>query len=343
MTAIVPVFDGHNDILSRLMREGREGAEERFLNGQVGLHIDLPRARQGGLAGGLCAVYIPSGRGLDANGDLPRVDRQSALDQTIAQAALLRSIEAQSDGAFKICVSAGEIRAAMAEDRFAAIFHIEGIEAAGADLDLIPVLHAAGLRTLGPVWSRSNIFAHGVPFRFGHGPDIGRGLTEAGRDLIRLCNRLKIMVDLSHMNDAGFWDVAKISDAPLVASHSNAFAICPHSRNATDPQLDAIRGTGGLIGLNFGVKFLHPEGKADVNLDLSIMVRHVDYMVEKVGIDHVALGSDFDGTLISRKIGDVTGLPRLMAALREAGYDDEALAKLGHRNWIAVLERTWGI
>ncbi|WP_371674730.1 dipeptidase [Neorhizobium sp. T25_27] len=343
MTAIVPVFDGHNDILSRLMREGREGAEERFLNGQVGLHIDLPRARQGGLAGGLCAVYIPSGRGLDANGDLPRVDRQSALDQTIAQAALLRSIEAQSDGAFKICVSAGEIRAAMAEDRFAAIFHIEGIEAAGADLDLIPVLHAAGLRTLGPVWSRSNIFAHGVPFRFGHGPDIGRGLTEAARDLIRLCNRLKIMVDLSHMNDAGFWDVAKISDAPLVASHSNAFAICPHSRNATDPQLDAIRGTGGLIGLNFGVKFLHPEGKADVNLDLSIMVRHVDYMVEKVGIDHVALGSDFDGTLISRKIGDVTGLPRLMAALREAGYDDEALAKLGHRNWIAVLERTWGI
>lgn len=343
LTALVPVFDGHNDILSRLMREGREGAEERFLKGQLGLHVDLPRARQGGLVGGLCAVYIPSGRDLDANGDLPRVDRQSALDQTIAQAALLRSIEAQSDGAFKICVSAGEIRAAMAEDRFAAVFHIEGIEAAGADLDLIPVLHAAGLRTLGPVWSRPNIFAHGVPFRFGHGPDIGPGLTEAGRDLIRLCNRLKIMVDLSHMNDAGFWDIAKISDAPLVASHSNAFAICPHSRNATDPQLDAIRDTGGLIGLNFGVKFLDPEGKADVNLDLSIMVRHVDYMVEKVGIDHVALGSDFDGTLISGKIGDVTGLPRLMAALREAGYDDEALAKLGHRNWIAVLERTWGV
>ncbi|RWX76968.1 membrane dipeptidase [Neorhizobium lilium] len=341
--APVPVFDGHNDILSRLMREGREGAEARFLNGQPGVHIDLPRARSGGVAGGLCAVYVPSGRDLDANGDLPRVDRQSALDQTIAQAALLRSIEAQSEGAFKVCVSAGEIRAAMAEDRFAAIFHIEGIEAAGADLDLIPVLHAAGLRTLGPVWSRPNIFAHGVPFRFGHKPDIGPGLTEAGRDLIRLCNRLKIMVDLSHMNDAGFWDIAKISDAPLVASHSNAFAICPHSRNATDAQLDAIRDTGGLIGLNFGVKFLHPEGKADIDLDLSVMVRHIDYLVEKVGIDHVALGSDFDGTLISRRIGDVTGLPRLMGALREAGYDHEALAKIAHRNWISVLERTWGV
>ncbi len=342
-TVRIPVFDGHNDVLSRLLREGREGAEARFLNGQPDVHIDLPRARQGGLAGGLCAVYVFSpGRELDANGDLPRVERHSALDQTLAQAALLRSIEAQSNGAFKICLSAAEIRAAMAANRFAAVFHIEGFEAAGADLDLVPVLHAAGLRTLGPVWSRPNIFAHGVPFRFGHGPDIGPGLTEAGRDLIRLCNRLKILVDLSHMNDAGFWDVAKISDAPLVASHSNAFAICPHSRNATDAQLDAIRDTGGLIGLNFGVKFLHPEGRADTGMDISVMVRHIDYLVEKVGIDHVALGSDFDGTLISNKIGDAAGLPRLIGALQKAGYDKEALAKISHLNWISVLERSWG-
>ncbi|MGK9054633.1 dipeptidase [Neorhizobium petrolearium] len=341
--ARIPVFDGHNDVLSRLLREGREGAEERFLNGQKNVHIDLPRARQGGLVGGLCAVYVPSpGREPDANGDLPRVERESALDQTIAQAALLRAIEAKSDGALQVCVSAREIRAAMAAGRFAAVFHIEGIEAAGPDLDLIPVLHAAGLRTLGPVWSRPNIFAHGVPFRFGHGPGLGPGLTEAGRELIRLCNRLKIMVDLSHMNDAGFWDVARISQAPLVASHSNAFAICPHSRNATDAQLDAIRDTGGLIGLNFGVKFLHPEGRADTELDISVMVRHIDYLVQKVGIDHVALGSDFDGTLISNRIGDAAGLPRLFAALSEAGYDDEALAKIGHLNWISVLERTWG-
>ncbi len=339
----VPVFDGHNDILARLMPEGREGAETRFLNGQEGVHIDLPRTRQGGLAGGLCAVYVPSpGRQSDANGDLPRVERQAALDQTIAQAALLRGIEAQSKGAFTVCRSVGEIRTAMENGSFAAVFHIEGIEAAGPDLDLIHVLHAAGLRTLGPVWSRPNIFAHGVPFRFGHGPDIGPGLTEAGRDLVRLCNRLKIMVDLSHMNDAGFWDVAKISDAPLVASHSNAFAICPHSRNATDRQLDAIRDTGGLIGLNFGVKFLHPEGKADPEMDISIMVRHVDYLVERVGIDHVALGSDFDGTLISKKIGDASGLPRLLGALRMAGYDDEVLTKIAHENWLSVLERSWG-
>ncbi|MCM2457767.1 membrane dipeptidase [Rhizobium sp. CG4] len=339
----VPVFDGHNDILSRLMREGVEGAEQRFLQGQNNVHIDIPRAREGGLVGGLCAIYVPSpAGGLDANGDLPRVELHSAIDQTISQAALLGRIEAQSEGAFTICRTAADIRKAMEKGSFAAVFHIEGIEAAGPDLDIVHVLHAAGLRTLGPVWSRPNIFAHGVPFRFGHDPDIGPGLTDAGRDLIRLCNRLKIMVDLSHMNDAGFRDIAKISDAPLVASHSNAFAVCPHSRNATDWQLSAIRETGGLIGLNFGVKFLHPEGKADPNMDISVMVRHIDYLVEHVGIDHVALGSDFDGTLISQKIGDATGLPRLLTALRDAGYDEESLVKIAHGNWIALLERTWG-
>lgn len=339
----VPVFDGHNDILSRLMREGVEGAEQRFLQGQNNVHIDIPRAREGGLVGGLCAIYVPSpAGGLDANGDLPRVELHSAIDQTISQAALLGRIEAQSEGAFTICRTAADIRKAMEKGSFAAVFHIEGIEAAGPDLDIVHVLHAAGLRTLGPVWSRPNIFAHGVPFRFGHDPDIGPGLTDAGRDLIRLSNRLKIMVDLSHMNDAGFRDIAKISDAPLVASHSNAFAVCPHSRNATDWQLSAIRETGGLIGLNFGVKFLHPEGKADPNMDISVMVRHIDYLVEHVGIDHVALGSDFDGTLISQKIGDATGLPRLLTALRDAGYDEESLVKIAHGNWIALLERTWG-
>lgn len=339
----VPVFDGHNDILSRLMREGVEGAEQRFLQGQNNVHVDIPRAREGGLAGGLCAIYVPSpAGGLDANGDLPRVELHSAIDQTISQAALLGRIEAQSEGAFTICRTAADIRKAMEKGSFAAVFHIEGIEAAGPDLDIVHVLHAAGLRTLGPVWSRPNIFAHGVPFRFGHDPDIGPGLTDAGRDLIRLCNRLKIMVDLSHMNDAGFRDIAKISDAPLVASHSNAFAVCPHSRNATDWQLSAIRDTAGLIGLNFGVKFLHPEGKADPNMDISVMVRHIDYLVEHVGIDHVALGSDFDGTLISQKIGDATGLPRLLTALRDAGYDEESLVKIAHGNWIALLERTWG-
>ncbi|MDA4808079.1 membrane dipeptidase, partial [Enterobacter hormaechei] len=145
-------------------------------------------------------------------------------------------------------------------------------------LDALYVLHQAGLRTLGPVWSRSNIFAHGVPFRFPSSPDIGPGLTDYGKQLIRTCNELRIMVDLSHMNEQGFWDIAAISDAPLVASHSNVHALCTHSRNLTDRQLDAIRDTGGLVGLNFGVLFLRQDGVRNPDTDLSELVRHVDYI-----------------------------------------------------------------
>ncbi|MBE9638190.1 dipeptidase [Salipiger mangrovisoli] len=339
---MIPVFDGHNDVLSKLLR-ARDGAESRFLTGAPEMQVDLPRARASGFAGGLCAIWVSTpDQTLDDQGDLPRVPQESALQQTIAQAALLQRIVRRSGGAVRLCRSAAEIRAAMAEGSFAAVFHVEGIEAATEDLDLLHVLHAAGLRTLGPVWSRPNIFAHGVPFVMGHDPDLGGGLTEAGKDLVRLCNELRILVDLSHMNDAGFWDVAKISDAPLVASHSNAFALCPHSRNATDRQLDAIRETGGLIGLNFGVRFLHPEGIRDPEMGLDVMLRHIDYLVERVGIDHVGLGSDFDGTFMSRHIGDVSGVQRLLEALRAAGYDEEDLAKIAHRNWIATLERAWG-
>ncbi|TMV58295.1 peptidase, partial [Thioclava sp. BHET1] len=255
--ALIPVFDGHNDILSKLLRQGADGAAERFVSGDPSMQIDLPRAGQGGLAGGLCAVWVASDANTpDANGDLPQVPRISALEQTVAQAALLRRIERIAEGRLSVCTSAADIRAALARGSFAAVFHVEGIEAAGADLDLIYLLHAAGMRTLGPVWSRPNLFAHGVPFRMDAEPEFGPGLSGAGRDLVRLCNELRIMVDLSHMNAEGFRDVAKLSDAPLVASHSNVWSICPHSRNATDWQLDAIRDTGGLIGLNFGARFL---------------------------------------------------------------------------------------
>ncbi|MEY8840506.1 dipeptidase, partial [Cribrihabitans sp. XS_ASV171] len=118
--------------------------------------------------------------------------------------------------------------------RMAAIFHIEGAEAIDPDLHMLDVFHAAGLRSLGPVWSRPTLYGHGVPFRFPSGPDTGAGLTDLGLRLVRRCNELGIMLDLSHLNEAGFWDVARQSSAPLVASHSNAHAICPHSRNLTD-------------------------------------------------------------------------------------------------------------
>ncbi|MBQ0707528.1 MULTISPECIES: dipeptidase [unclassified Ochrobactrum] len=339
----IPVFDGHNDVLLRLWSSDASAPEKRFLDGENVGHIDLPRALKGGLGGGLCAVYVPSpSRELDTNGNLATPSQTDAMKATLAMSAILLKIERASEGRVRVCRTAADIRESFAKGIFASVYHIEGVEAFSEDLDALYVLHEAGLRTLGPVWSRPNIFAHGIPFRFPASPDIGPGLTDHGKALIRACNELKVMIDLSHMNEKGFWDIAAISDAPLVASHSNAHALCQQSRNLTDKQLDAIRDTGGLVGLNFGVSFLREDGKRDPNTDLSELVRHADYIVERIGIDHLALGSDFDGTTISSTLRDVGDLQLVIEAFRKHGYDDASIVKLAHGNWINVLERTWG-
>jgi membrane dipeptidase len=150
------------------------------------------------------------------------------------------------------------------------------------------------------------------------------------------------MVDLSHLNERGFWDVAGITDRPLVATHSNAHALCDTPRNLTDRQLDAVRDSGGMVGVNFAVAFLRSDGRQDPDTPIMEIVRHVDHMVERMGVDHVGLGSDFDGATVPRELGDASGLPRLLDRLRERGYGPEELRKLASGNWLRVLRKTWG-
>jgi len=218
---------------------------------------------------------------------------------------------------------------------------MEGCEAIDADLAALEVFYAAGLRSLGPVWSRNNVFAHGVPFAYPMSPDTGPGLTDAGKRLVKACNTKGILIDLAHITEKGFWDVAKLSDQPLVASHSNAHALTPVARNLTDRQLDAIRESKGLAGLNYATTMLRADGKEDANTPLSDVVRHVDYMVERMGIDCVALGSDYDGATIPAEIGDAAGTQNLVDALRKAGYSEQELAKLCRGNWVRVLKQAW--
>ncbi len=196
------------------------------------------------------------------------------------------------------------------------------------------------MRSLGIVWSRQNIFAHGVPFGPGS-PDTGPGLTDLGKDLVRACNRMGIMLDLSHLNEKGFWDVAALSDAPLVCSHSNAHALAESTRNLTDKQLDAIKESNGLVGINFHVGFLRPDGKNDPETPLTVMADHIDYLIERLGADKVGLGSDFDGATMPKELADASKLPNLFAVLRERGYDEATLRKIGFENWVRVLGETW--
>ncbi len=198
------------------------------------------------------------------------------------------------------------------------------------------------MRSLGPVWSRPNVFGHGVPFRCPSSPDIGPGLTDLGKALIGACNDLRILIDLSHLNERGFWDVAELSTAPLVATHSNAHAISPHSRNLTDRQLAAIRQSGGLVGVNFATAFLRPDGRHDKNTPIDLIVRHVAHLLEHLGEDGVGFGSDFDGAMIPAELGDAAGLQILVQALRQQGFNKRLIEKLCFRNWLRVLGRTWG-
>jgi membrane dipeptidase len=332
------VFDGHNDVLERLGGPDGGGPDSFFERGETG-HLDLPRAREGGFGGGFFAVWIPAPEGQKSES---AVDTAYALRHSMAATAMLFGIEDRSNGKFQLVHTAAELQRCLEEGIMPAVLHFEGADAIDADLDALHVLYRAGLRSLGLVWSRPNAFAEGVAWRFQRSADTGPGLTEAGRELVRTCNDLRIMLDVSHLNERGFWDVSELTAAPLVATHSNAHALCASTRNLTDPQLDAIAASDGMVGLNFAPHNLREDGVSDTNTPLEAMVRQIDYLVERVGIGRVGFGSDFDGIPVAREIGDVSGLPRLMLALRDRGYDDPALRQLAHENWIRVLRKTWG-
>ena len=352
MTAPIPFFDGHNDFLLRLMTEPR-GREARWPGPSETGHLDLPRMRAAGFAGGLFAIFVPSG-GERMPDDLelmsnppytiplpPGVPLARAQHVALRMAGLLHWMARAAPEAFALCRSVAEIRAAMASGRVAAVMHMEGAEAIGPDLDALPLFHEMGLRSLGPVWSRPNAFGEGVPMSCPASPDSGAGLTGAGRDLVRLCGEMGVLIDLSHLNEKGFDEVARLSDAPLVASHSNAHAVTPSARNLTDRQLRVIRDSGGLVGLNFATCFLNPDGRADGSTGWGPVLRHLEHLLELLGEDHVALGSDFDGARVPAVIGDVTGVQALLAELAARGWGAALIAKLARENWLACLERTW--
>jgi membrane dipeptidase len=271
----------------------------------------------------------------------PPLDLQPAQAAVWSMASILIRIEREANGRIRICRTVDDIRHCIETGTLAAVLHIEGAEAIDPEFKTLDVLHQAGLRSLGPVWSRPNAFGHGVPFRCPSSPDIGPGLTDLGEELIRACNRLKILIDLSHLNEKGFWDVAEISDAPLVATHSNAHALSPHSRNLTDEQLTAIGKSNGMVGVNYAVSFLRSDGRQDRDTPVGLIVDHAAHMIEKVGEDGVGLGSDFDGAMVPKELGNAAGLPVLVEAMRARGFGEPLIEKLCYRNWVRVLEQTW--
>jgi membrane dipeptidase len=342
---VLAVFDGHNDALTC-------EDHQDLVGGRGGGHLDLPRMRAGGVRGGIFSVFTESaadpwekrpvtrGDGVVEFEHAARVPHQVAAADAAAVAGRLLALE--RSGALRLAREIADVDAAQGDEGPpVAVLHLEGAEAIDPDLEALDLWYAAGLRSVGPVWSRPNAFAEGVPFISPSSPDTGPGLTEAGRGLVRRCAELGILVDVSHLNEAGFWDLARLELGPIVATHSAAHALCPTSRNLTDAQLDEIGSTGGLVGIVFACSFLRRDFADDPDTPLELIATHARYVAERIGAERVALGSDFDGTTIPGPLGDVSGIPRLLEALTAAGFSAHELELVAWGNWRRALAAWW--
>lgn len=349
----IPIFDGHNDVLHKI-RASQEKDIHAFFEGREGWHLDYPRARQAGFVGGFFAVYepnpdsVPDAKSrLEKHPDGYQVKIAPPLEYAYANRVAkemiddLQALERESGGKLKVVKTSTELEDALGQGVMAAVMHMEGAEPIHPSLENLGDFYREGVRSIGITWSRENAFGHGVPFAIPASPDIGPGLTDAGKALVRACNRKGIMVDLAHLNEQGFWDVAAISQDPLVSSHTAAHALIPRSRNLTDDQLRAIGDSNGLAGVTFSVNDLDGDRRPKKDAPVSVIVRHIRYIADLIGVDHVAFGSDLDGTTIPSEVGDVTGFNLLRDMLHEHGFDEVALRKICYQNWLRVLKDTW--
>ncbi len=303
----IPVFDGHNDVLLE---------ERSFADASEEGHLDLARARAGGFAGGFFAIFTPHPGGYAPDGEPePAVDHELAVGHTFR--GIRKLLDLERAGVLRIAREPDDL---VLDGDVVAVMHIEGAEAVDAELDLLLALHAFGLRSLGLTWSRPNAFAHGVTAE--------GGLTDAGRALVRACEELGILVDLAHLNERSFWDVAAIAERPLVVTHACAHALTPHPRNLNDSQLDAVSDSGGVVGVCFHHEFVGAQ-RTDI-------ARHIDYIATRLGPEHVALGSDFDGCELPAGLRGAEDFPLI---LDDLGWGEEELRLLASENFLRVLRQ----
>jgi membrane dipeptidase len=251
-----------------------------------------------------------------------------------------RLTELRHSGALTLVHDVDELDACREGETPGVVLSLEGAEAIERSLDSLDVWYADGLRVLGVTWSRRNAFGHGVPFAWPSTPDIGPGLTDDGRRLVQRCRDLGIAVDVSHLNSAGFWDVARLELGPIIASHSAAHRLCPNSRNVTDAQLDEIARSEGLVGVVFATRFLRPDHAREPDTSVELIAEHARYIADRIGPQHVALGSDFDGALLPAGL-DAGRMQDILASLGDSGFSADEIADVAWHNWRRALAAWW--
>lgn len=310
------VVDAHCDTALRLV----DGETLTPANEPSG-HVDLTRLKAGGVSLQVFALWIDADE--HETGRLRRcVDM---LD------AVTREVNRLSDE-MHLVLSARDVDTVIETGKVGVLLSIEDGAALEGSLAALRAMYNLGVRALGLTWNGRNELADGV----GVADGAGSGLTRFGRDVVREMNRLGMIVDVSHLAEAGFWDVIELSSAPIIASHSNAKAVCNHRRNLTDAQIKALAEKGGVMGMNFCPPFLNESGAASVD----DIVRHIDHIVNLVGPKHVGLGSDFDGSSsVPKGAEDVSQLPRITDALLARGYSDDDVRAILGNNFLRVFRQ----
>jgi membrane dipeptidase len=316
-----PAIDLHADTLmwTRWLGYDLHASHEPPLWRSVfGGHIDLPRMRQGGLGAQFFSlVSLPVAKGIRG---LARVVHEQ-ID------ALGDAIDRQP-GALRLARTAADVEACARDGAIAALLGIEGAHALEGDLDQVDVFARRGVRYLGLLHFSANEAGHPA---YGRGRRDSQGLTRWGFDLVRRCEAAGVIVDLSHINRAGFLDACAVATRPPIVSHTGVVGAFEHWRNIDDAQLRAVAEKGGVVGVIFDRRYLGGDG-------LTPVVKHLRHIVNVVGEDVPALGSDWDGMIIpTRGLADPRGLPSLTDALLEAGFDERTIAKLLRGNALRVL------
>jgi membrane dipeptidase len=296
---------------------------ERTLGARSGRgHVDLPRLREGGVDVQVFAIFVPPTAGSSAR------SRSYRLIRTLRRQIM--SSHGGAHGGMVLATTVSAIQRAAREGKIASVLSIENGDPLAGDLAALDGFYAAGVRMMSLTWNASNALGDGAS------GDLHGGLTEFGRRVLRRMNTLGIVVDVSHLSEASFWDALKVTRGPVIASHSNASSVHPHARNLTDDQLRAIARRGGVVGVTFVPRFLGGATLAHV-------LKHIDHMVRVMGADHVAIGSDFDGFRRPPDgLEDASHLPNLTAGLVWRGYSEDAIRKIMGGNAMRVFRTIWG-
>lgn len=316
-------FDMHADVWTDNLWEYEKGKNDVIRRKYKDKFI------KGGLFGGIFVIYM------------------DAFNTPDVEEVFFRSLRAMSEELYHsrdlvhVIKDYEDFEKAEKQNKFGVILGIEGLPGIGSNLDYLYLLERTGVRHIGMTWNEENAFATGQR------GDVNRGLTDLGIKAVEIIENLGILLDVSHANDKTFWDIAKYSKKPFFASHSNARSLCPSMRNLTDDQILCIGERNGMIGMNSYHGFVS-KNENEKNLD--ILLNHMEYIAEKIGLDKVGFGFDFaeyystpeDEDEGLEGVHDVTEIGNVKKALEKRGYSKEEIENIAYKNFVSFFERVRG-